>query len=88
MSRNHRVTDIPARLNLSRSLNGTFLVTPVYLHRGAANFALGKSDSQAILLSIQGPNLSVGPRVHDSRLQERYNAHGPVSMTMWGVASS
>ena len=60
----------------------------MYLHRGATSFALG-SDSQAILLSMQGPNgVSVGPRVHDSRQQERCNAHGPVSMMMWGLVSS
>ena len=35
-----RLTARPNRLT-ALSLNGTFLVTPVYLHRGATSFALG-----------------------------------------------
>ena len=35
----------PTVLSLGRSLNGTFLVTPVYLHRGATGSPLGSSGA-------------------------------------------
>ena len=38
-------------LSLGRSLNGTFLVTPVYLHRGAPFLSLGRSLNGTFLVT-------------------------------------
>ena len=38
-------------LSLGRSLNGTFLVTPVYLHRGAPFLSLGRSINGTFLVT-------------------------------------
>ena len=37
---------------VARSLNGTFFVTPVHLHRGASSFVLGRPERHSRAESV------------------------------------